>query len=410
MDDINFLSSGGSKKEEKPEKKPGATDEPAMHVPMAPPPGEKPSGKLSGLLGDLKEPAAKPEADLPAGIFRQKIESVPDIERPAPPPSPPPKPTAPPPPPKAAAIPTAKPLTKQAPPAKEAGSTLRVSLISTAAGASLTELTIRDRLRTFVLIIVLALVIDGLVYGGILYYKMQVIKRIQGIEAGVKDLDKEIAEGEALVKDAKRFQTLTGIAENVLKAHTHWTRLLALIEQLAEPQVQFVNLSGAESGSITSELIAKDYTTLARQLVALRQDPRVSKASIGTASSEVTAEGLIKGVRATLNMTVRPELFLAARAEALSGKFVFPKERYRVGDAVEGTFVLENYGEPFEATVASAGIAGGGFSAFELKDKKEFKIEATAAKAGELIFAYTLTKNGDETFQKVFERVLTIEE
>ncbi len=313
-DEINFLSSAGKSDQagaagKKPQP---ASDELAMHVPSPEAPEKKPEAPPTDFLGGLKELMPKaPAGPAPDQVFKARMPSgkleepvlpkktePPPVMKPAPPPTPPP------PPPK---IPPKPP----SPPKKENGGTLRVSLISTAGGTSLTELAVRDRVRTFILVLVLSLVVNALIYGGVLLYKAQVIKSLASDQAAVQSLDKQIADEVAKTAPARNLQLLMKNANEALKNHRHWTNMLAFVEDLAKPDVQFNNMSGTEDGGLAMTVVAKDYTTLAKQILVFKHDPRIKKVAFGGASGSTGA------VSTTVSMTVDPDILLSA-ASAIS--------------------------------------------------------------------------------------------
>jgi hypothetical protein len=170
----------------------------------------------------------------------------------------------------------------------------------------------RQRFRTFIALLFVALAVNGVIYGGILWYRSLVVKKIQGIQAGVKDLDALIADAEKSVVPALRLQKLAELSVSLLDQHRHWVKLLELLEERSMLEVQFANLTGVDTGQVTADLRAKDYTTLARQVVALREDPRVRSVEIGTAAAELGEGGVLLGVRTTVSMAFDPRLLLGS--------------------------------------------------------------------------------------------------
>lgn len=306
MSDINFLSTPGAGKDEKASggAKP-LDDELALHIPE--PVADAPAPKIL-----LPPPPPKPTAPSPS-LLSQKVPTLPPkpaAPRPLPPPPlpPPPKPPVPPPP---------KP--PPPPPPKlpeEKGDTLRVSLITSGAGAGMSEIGLRRRLRTFMLIGLLGIVLDGLIFGGLAYYRSVVEKRNSQAEQSVRDMDAQIAAREASLAPVRDFQGLVRAAAVVLDNHEHWTQVLKLLEERALPNVQFGSLAGADTGTLSFEVRATDYTTLAKQIIAFREDPRVLKVTVGTASADFAENNLLKGTRASMTLTVDPSIFDFKVAEA----------------------------------------------------------------------------------------------
>lgn len=312
MSDINLLSSAAAKKDDtdgagRAKRK---DEESALHVP--PPEAEEPAEEsVSDFLSAVK-PAAPPIP--PASILNQKIRPAPVVPSPPKPPVPmptprmvlpiPPRPTAPPMPP--------KPPTPPKPPPREemdSSGTLRISLITTGAGAEFSEIGLRKRLQTFALFGLLGLVIDAMIFGGLLYRKSLVEKRNVAAERRIQDIDGRIAAREKDLAPVRDFQQLVRAEAAVLDNHAHWSGVLKLLEEDALPDVQFGSLSGADTGTLGFEVFARDYTTLAKQIVAFRQDARVLKVVTGTASADFGENGLLKGVRSQMTLGVDPSIF-----------------------------------------------------------------------------------------------------
>ncbi len=315
MSDINFLSTPGAGKDEKPSggQKP-LDDELALHVPE--PLKDEPPPKPAAPIPPKSSPAPSLLAQkLPPLPPPPKVPAAKPLPPPPKPPSPPPKPPVPPP--KPPLPPPPKPPTPPPPPSDEKGSgTLRVSLITSGAGAGMSELALRRRLKTFALIGLLALVLDGLIYGGLFYYRSVVERRNAQAQESVRDIDARIAAREASLGPVRDFQGLVRTAAVVLANHEHWTQVLKLLEERALPNVQFGSLAGADTGTLSFEVRATDYTTLAKQIVAFRQDPRVLKVTVGTASADFAENNLLKGTRAAMTLAIDPSVFAYPTADA----------------------------------------------------------------------------------------------
>lgn len=315
MADINLLSNDDAKKNGAAgAPKAPKDDEMALHVPDAEPePPAKPAG------GNLSAPPApKPAPQAPASLLSQKIEpiSTPPAPKPqAPPPSvrvilplppkPAPRPSPPPPKPPTPPSPPPPPMPED----KDGGRTLRVSLITTGAGAGLSEVALMRRLRGFAMFGLLGLVLDGAIFGGLAYQKHSVEQRNSTVEQQVMDVDAQIAQRELELAPVREFQQLTLTEAEVLQNHAHWTGALKLLEDDAMPQVQFGSLSGADTGNLSFQMTARDYATLAKQIVAFRQDPRIISATADTASAEFGENGLLTGVHSEMHLAVDPKIF-----------------------------------------------------------------------------------------------------
>lgn len=267
----------------------------ALHVPEPdpgapePPPADflKPESAISGK---------KKEPDAPAATVREPALARPSVKMSEP------------------------AVAASVPPIEEAGGgTLRVSLITTGSEAGFSEIALNRRLRSFALVGVAGLLVDALIFGGLTFRQIQVEARNADIDRQVKDVDAQIAAREKALFPARDFQQLIRAEQSVLENHAHWSGVLRLLEETALPQVQFGGLSGAESGTLNFEVFARDYTTLAKQIVAFRQDSRVRKVVSGTASADFGENDLLKGVRAEMTLTVDPDVFKYAPEREITG-------------------------------------------------------------------------------------------
>lgn len=299
MSDINFLSTPGAGKDEKAvsgSSKP-LDDELKLHIPE--PLKDEPDVK------PLIAPPPKAVKDAPASLFSQKVPTLPPKPlAPKPPLSPlpptPPRPPLPPPP---------KPPAPPPTPEKGGGDTLRVSLITSGAGAGMSEIALRRQLKTFALIGALGIVLDAMIFGGLVYYRSIVERRNTQAEQSVRGVDMKISEREATLAPVRDFQGLAKAAAVVLENHQHWTYVLQLLEERALPNVQFGGLAGADTGTLSFEVRASDYTTLAKQIIAFREDARVKKVTVGTASADFAENNLLKGARTAMTLTIDPAVF-----------------------------------------------------------------------------------------------------
>lgn len=173
----------------------------------------------------------------------------------------------------------------------------------------MSELTLRRQLKTFALIGALGIVLDAMIFGGLVYYRSVVERRNTQAEQSVQDVDGKISAREATLAPVRDFQGLAKTAAIVLQNHQHWTEVLKLLEERALPNVQFGGLAGADSGTLSFEVRATDYTTLAKQIIAFRDDPRILKVTVGTASADFAENNLLKGARTSMSLMIDPAIF-----------------------------------------------------------------------------------------------------
>ncbi|HJV33140.1 MAG TPA: hypothetical protein VJ694_03880, partial [Patescibacteria group bacterium] len=153
------------------------------------------------------------------------------------------------------------------------------------------------------------IVLDAMIFGGLAYYRSVVERRNTQAEQSVRDVDQKIAARESGLAEVRDFQGLVRTAAVVLDNHEHWTQVLKLLEERALPNVQFGGVAGADTGTLSFDVRASDYTTLAKQIIAFREDKRVKKVVVGTASADFAENNLLKGTHASMTLTIDPAIF-----------------------------------------------------------------------------------------------------
>jgi hypothetical protein len=285
MPDMNFLNDlpdAGPEPKKDGAPKPSPEDL-SFHVPPPPPTPPKPPAPPPKPQPPKQPPAKNAEDLLTPKVPTAKLsEPVLPTVAPAPPQIPTiamPKAV-----PKASIAPGQKPNGAGATPPPTSRDTLHVSLISAGGGIGLSELTVRDRVRRLILCAIIAIILDGCMFGGLMWYSSVIKKQVAIAEASMQQLDADIAKAESDAKAAKDLQTLLKSADAALRNHLYWTRVLAMIEELAKPQVVFAGATIGSEGSFSSSITAPDYLTLAQQILVLRNDPRVKSVPFSGAS------------------------------------------------------------------------------------------------------------------------------
>jgi len=133
-------------------------------------------------------------------------------------------------------------------------------------------------------IIILAVVIFSLLfYGGLLFYKNNLVKNLKVItnEIYVLEQKRDPKTEKAMVELEKRIQLLKTLFEN----HIYWSKLLDKLQELTIPQVYFTgaNLTLAQDTvTFVTDGGTSSYTNLARQILTFQEDALVNKVQISS--------------------------------------------------------------------------------------------------------------------------------
>jgi len=158
--------------------------------------------------------------------------------------------------------------------------------------------------------VLITLFVVSLAYLGILWYRLSLSKDVQTIRTQVGQLEEEIVQYENYKKDAIEVQTRIGWVRQLLDKHIYWTEFLAKLEKYTIPEVYYSDLSADTGGSLVLSAHGINFTSVAKQLLALRQAADfVEKVSITSASVQAGEGGQVVGVDFGINLTLVDGVF-----------------------------------------------------------------------------------------------------
>lgn len=106
------------------------------------------------------------------------------------------------------------------------------------------------------------------------------------------------------VEEMSRAVQRVRSAAGLLDSHIYWNQYFTWLESVTLPDVYYTGFMGDVAGTFTFTASARDYVTLAQQLVVLRADPTVQRVSVAEASRD--SQGW---VNFSMSLTVSPEVF-----------------------------------------------------------------------------------------------------
>lgn len=147
------------------------------------------------------------------------------------------------------------------------------------------------------------------VYGGLFIYGYMKEQELASLRQELSSLDQSIGTIEAHRAELAVFQNTLQKVKELLANHIRWTRFFALLEQHTLPDVTYVNVVVSPQGKIRLSGIAKDYTTLARQLKAFEDAADVfTQVSIPSGHAILSQTGTTVGVSFDASMTLKPAI------------------------------------------------------------------------------------------------------
>jgi hypothetical protein len=201
-------------------------------------------------------------------------------------------------------------------PAKDAYAGLRVSLMP-----SEMEGGVAPDLKRSMLVIVLILIVETLIMGGVYFWLTQSISkrvaereqlnlRIAAINKTVSELGKEMS---AVVDLDHQIQTTV----DNLDQHIYWTNFFRFLEDNARPNVHFMRFGGeVDSGMFTIDIMGKTYRDVAEQIVVLRENPATLSVRATSASARIGQAGEVEGVSSSMIVKIKPEIWRPGTAVA----------------------------------------------------------------------------------------------
>lgn len=110
--------------------------------------------------------------------------------------------------------------------------------------------------------------------GGLYFYKNSLENKKMGLDAEIVNLENQ--------RDKKAEQNLLTLSKQLslistlLDSHVVWSKALSKVENLLQPQVQFLSFAAAVSDNrFEFKALANNYTVVARQIAALVSDDSI---------------------------------------------------------------------------------------------------------------------------------------
>lgn len=141
----------------------------------------------------------------------------------------------------------------------------------------ITPKVVKEKKIQLAIFIFLALIIVFSLYLFANFLIEKKTKEIRLLKEELKSIKEENANFYNLLKDISHLERNVSYAEKLFKKHPHFTNLLSFLEKYTLPEVYYQDLSVDLSGKITLPAVAKNLSSMVKQLVVFQSIDEVEE-------------------------------------------------------------------------------------------------------------------------------------
>ncbi|MFC1662817.1 hypothetical protein ACFL04_01460, partial [Patescibacteria group bacterium] len=143
-------------------------------------------------------------------------------------------------------------------------------------------------------------------------YESSIVGRTEDIRAEVSEINRQIASYQAERTSALALKQKMDLVTQRLDQHIYWTKFFELLEANTVTDVYYDNaFAGDISGSFNLNATGKDYSSVARQLIAFREATDFVE-SVSITSATRQAESELSTVSFTIKLIIKPGIFTSS--------------------------------------------------------------------------------------------------
>jgi len=124
----------------------------------------------------------------------------------------------------------------------------------------------------------------ALIYAGLSAYSVSARNRIEKTQAISSALKETIATYKSLDDEDSSLRKKLDIVSELLLKHISWHSFLGKLEQETIPEVAYMSMAASSEGAISITALAKDYTSLARQMTVFQNTEWIERIDVTAAS------------------------------------------------------------------------------------------------------------------------------
>src|SRR3989344_4417839 len=182
--------------------------------------------------------------------------------------------------------------------------TLRISLIPEG-GESFKAVNLGRRIWSLAIFVALCFTVIFATFLIIKGVERSSIAKIDGLKSQIANTKSETEKSMSDYLKVSLFSRQIKAAGGIMNSHYSFAKVFQLIEARTLPGVYYTNIVGASEGkSFVLEARARDFEEAAKQIVALREDARVVKASVSAITADVTEAGVLSDVKFVMTIVV----------------------------------------------------------------------------------------------------------
>ena len=132
----------------------------------------------------------------------------------------------------------------------------------------LDELSPRNKIKSLLTAFIVSMVIMGAIYGVLYSLQYNAANRIEEINKEISNVEKEIDTYSVLKKEVNEFNKISKNVKEILSTHVYWSQFFDMLAKNTIDDVYYTSVTGNVTGSIVISAVAKDYTSVSRQINA----------------------------------------------------------------------------------------------------------------------------------------------
>ncbi|MBU2575937.1 hypothetical protein KKF64_02530 [Patescibacteria group bacterium] len=152
-----------------------------------------------------------------------------------------------------------------------------------------------------------------LIFGALNIYNQKSENRIKNIETISQALKETIATYKSIDQEDSKLRKKIDVVEELLENHISWYSFLDKLEDETIPEVTYLSIAASSEGIMVITALAKDYTSLARQMTVFSRTEWIESLDITSASLVEETATLPSGVSFDMQTIINKQVLYSAQ-------------------------------------------------------------------------------------------------